>query len=67
VAIGNSGRVVIEIDPDVKRELYATLGRDGITLKDWFLKRVDEQLRHHGQLSLQLMVADGDPEDRKYG
>ena len=46
--------------------LYATLSRDGVTLKDWFLKRVNEQLKDHGQLSLGLTVADGDPENRKY-
>ena len=66
MAVGSSGRVVIEIDPGLKRELYATLSRDGVTLKDWFLKRVNEQLKDHGQLSLGLTVADGDPENRKY-
>jgi len=67
MAVGSSGRLVIEIDPDLKREFYATLDRQGMTLKGWFLERVDEQLRHHRQLSLDLMVADGDPENRKYG
>lgn len=39
MSIGSSGRIVIEVDPDVKRELYAALVRDGSTLKEWFLKK----------------------------
>lgn len=38
MSIGNSGRIVIEIDPEIKRQLYSTLARDGMTLKDWFLQ-----------------------------
>ena len=65
--VGRSGRIVIEIDPDLKHELYAALERDGVTLKQWFLERVEEHLRYRGQLSLQLKVADGDEDDRTYG
>jgi DNA (cytosine-5)-methyltransferase 1 len=35
---GNSGRVVIDIEPDLKRYLYAALSLSGSTLKDWFRK-----------------------------
>ena len=38
MARGNSGRIVIEVDPAVKRELYATLAMSGSTLKDWFIR-----------------------------
>ncbi len=65
--IGKSGRIVIEIDPELKKELYATLAEDGMSLKQWFLDRVEEHLRDRGQLSLRLVVADGDEDDRKYG
>ena len=66
--VGSSGRIVIEIDPDLKRELYTSLEEDGVTLKQWFLEEVRARLRGHGrQLSLDLMVADGDEKDRKYG
>lgn len=34
---GPSGRVVVEIDAELKRELYAELTREGRTLKDWFV------------------------------
>ncbi len=38
MARGNSGRIVIEVDPAFKRELYAALAMSGSTLKDWFVK-----------------------------
>jgi hypothetical protein len=38
MARGDSGRIVIEVDPAFKRELYATLAISGSTLKDWFVK-----------------------------
>ncbi len=65
--VGRSGRIVIEIDPERKQELYAALEEDGSNMKRWFLERVDDYLRDHGQLSLQLVVADGDEDDRRYG
>lgn len=42
VSIGTSGRVVIEIDPVLKRELHSVLARRGMTLKDWFLSKADD-------------------------
>ena len=36
---GNSGRIVLEVDPVVKNKLYDTLDEDGLTLKDWFLRQ----------------------------
>lgn len=44
MSIGSSGRIVIEVDPEVKRELYAALVRDGSTLKEWFLKNAQVYL-----------------------
>ena len=35
---GNSGKIVVNIEPDLKRRLYAALSLSGITLKDWFKK-----------------------------
>lgn len=45
MAIGDSGRVVLEIDPAFKREFYGVLTREGLTLKDWFLMSAKEYLR----------------------
>ena len=52
MSVGESGRIVIEIEPEMKRELHATLGRDGQTLKSWFVARADEYLRNSKQLSI---------------
>ncbi len=52
MARGESGRIVLEIDPTDKRELYSALTRDGLTLKDWFLRRATEYLREREQRQL---------------
>ena len=44
MSIGPSGRIVIEVEPEVKRELYSALARDGLTLKDWFLSNAANYL-----------------------
>jgi hypothetical protein len=40
MARGPSGRLVIDIDPALKRNLHSALAADGTSLKDWFLKHV---------------------------
>jgi hypothetical protein len=52
MAKGNSGRIVIEIDPEIKHELYDALHKEGSTLKQWFLKNAEVFLKNKGQLSL---------------
>lgn len=52
MSIGNSGRIVIEIEPELKRELYSILRLEGTNLKAWFLTQVDELLAEKGQQSL---------------
>ena len=52
MAKGDSGRLVIEIDPNLKRELYATLDQEGLTLKGWFVRRANEYVADHVQPSL---------------
>ena len=46
---GKSGRIVIEIDSDIKEQLYERLSREGLTLKDWILgeasSKVNEEVR----------------------
>lgn len=39
MSVGNSGRIVIEIDPQLKKELYSILKSQGLTLKEWFLNQ----------------------------
>jgi hypothetical protein len=54
MAIGQSGRLVIEVDPEFKKELYANLERDRLTLRDWFLQRAREYISTGPQLPLRL-------------
>jgi hypothetical protein len=44
MARGPSGRVVIEMDPELKRELHSALVADGTTLKDWFIAQAEAHL-----------------------
>ncbi len=41
MARGKSGRVVLEIDPELKRQLYATLEHEQKTMKEWFVKEAE--------------------------
>lgn len=52
MARGESGRIVLEIDPSHKDEIYTALTKDGFTLKDWFLKQAAQYLRDRSQMSL---------------
>ena len=37
MAQGKSGRIVIDVEPEFKQELYRALALKDSTLKDWFL------------------------------
>jgi hypothetical protein len=39
MARGSSGRIVIDVDPEFKEELYHALALQGSTLKDWFVTK----------------------------
>jgi hypothetical protein len=41
LARGKSGRIVLEVDPTLKRKLYLALEQNQTTLKDWFLESAD--------------------------
>ena len=58
--IGKSGRIVIEIDPNVKQELYESLGKENSSLKDWFLENVDNYLSGKTQLPIIFMASETD-------
>lgn len=54
MSVGQSGRVVIELDPVIKRELYSLLAKNGMTLKDWFLLQAASYIETGGQFTLEL-------------
>lgn len=49
MSIGNSGRIVVEMEPELKRQLHSVLRLEGKNLKSWFLENVEELLEQHGQ------------------
>lgn len=52
MARGKSGRVVVEIDAELKRQLYAVLASRAVTLKDWFTQQARDMVAEHRQPSL---------------
>jgi hypothetical protein len=59
MAKGNSRRLVIEIDPDLKQVLYQALGEEGLNLKQWFLGNVADFLENRTQPELPLFDNSG--------
>lgn len=49
---GPSGRMVVELEPDLKRRLYASLAVDGLTFKDWLIGQAEQYLSDRHQPSL---------------
>ncbi len=54
MSVGTSGRIVLEIDPEQKQELYQALKKDNLNMKGWFLKQVETYLKDKDQLALDL-------------
>ena len=54
MSIGNSGRIVIELEPGLKRQIYSTLAKDGMTLKEWFVREAQNYISTNSQVSLDL-------------
>jgi hypothetical protein len=52
MAIGESGRIVLEVEPELKRLLYSTLALEHKTLKEWFLSAAQDYIAARGQGSL---------------
>ncbi len=52
MARGDSGRIVVEVEPDLKDRLYVELAKQRLTLKAWFVAAVDEFLQTSSQPSL---------------
>lgn len=52
MSVGLSGRVVIEMDPELKKALHAALAARGLTLKQWFVLQAEEYLNTTMQPSL---------------
>lgn len=58
MSIGPSGRVVVEIDPDLKRRLYSVLAIEGITLKEWFTSKAEALVSENSNAKLNKEISD---------
>jgi hypothetical protein len=46
MARGQSGRIVLEVEPELKNELYSAISKKGITLKDWFVNTAEQYIKY---------------------
>lgn len=56
MSIGKSGRIVIEVEPVLKKDLYSSLAKEGLTLKEWFLKNAVIYLDKKSQTPLKKSI-----------
>jgi len=63
MARGPSGRLVVELEPDLKQQLYVALSLDGLTFKDWLTSEANRYIADRYQP--QLLAAESPPP--KYG
>lgn len=49
---GESGRLVIEVDPTLKRHLYSALAIENSTLKQWFIESATRYITERERLDL---------------
>lgn len=49
---GPSGRLVVELEPSLKHQLYSTLALDGLTFKDWLTGQAARYISEHKQPQL---------------
>jgi hypothetical protein len=52
MSVGKSGRIVLEVEPELKKRLYSTLALENKTLKEWFILTANDHIRSHQQPSI---------------
>jgi len=52
MARGKSGRIVLEVDPYLKRNLYLSLETNQKTLKEWFIEAAESYISNNKQMKL---------------
>jgi hypothetical protein len=58
MARGQSGRIVLEVDVDLKNGLYARLEEDKSTLRTWFIERAQAYIGSPRNKAVQLSMQD---------
>lgn len=49
MAIGTSNRIVIEVNSAQKQVFYAHLKSRGLTMREWFVEKMQEDLMRHSK------------------
>jgi hypothetical protein len=49
---GPSGRIVVEVDPELKSRLYVGLAEENLTFKQWLVQHIDRYLSERAQPTL---------------
>jgi len=52
MSVGKSGRIVLEVEPELKQRLYSALALEQKTLKEWFILTENEHIRSRQQPSI---------------
>ncbi len=47
MAKSESGRIVLEVEPELKRALYSILAMEQKTLKDWFVDKAQKHIKEN--------------------
>ena len=46
---GESGRIVVVVDPELKRRLYSVLAMQNSTLKEWFIQTARQHIEEEAK------------------
>ena len=65
MAQGSSGRIVVEVDTQLKRQLYSVLASEGSTLKAWFVSAAKRYLDEREQPRLRFDRESTEPGNSK--
>lgn len=68
MARGQSGRIVLEVDPELKNELYSAISKKGLTLKDWFVDTAEQYIKYQvseKQLTFDFLSTSSQNDDKK--
>lgn len=68
MARGQSGRIVLEVDPELKNELYSAISKKGMTLKDWFVDTAEQYIKYQvseKQLTFDFLLTSSQDDDKE--
>ena len=68
MARGQSGRIVLEVKPELKNELYSAISKKGMTLKDWFVDTAEQYINNQvseKQLTFDFLSTSTQNDDKK--